>query len=244
MSKVIVMIHGWGTKSYNSNLDCEKVSEAVAWNQRQELVSLLKTRYLIRFFNLPGFCCVKEPKKRAFDLEDFSDCLDKWIKKEDVKPTAIVGYSFGGAVTLDYKVRYKSIFPIILISPALKRHESLKSSIGKFGKFIIPRKYFNLLKFVYKFIFNKYFREGTSFLRQSYDKIVRRDLRSHLKIVNPKEILLIYGDSDTSTPSKYISEIVEKNNFKCHFIKGGNHNIGETHPKEIFSTITNFLNKK
>ncbi|KKT42490.1 MAG: hypothetical protein UW88_C0006G0008 [Candidatus Collierbacteria bacterium GW2011_GWD2_45_10] len=237
------MIHGWGTRSYNSNLDCEKVVEGTAWSQRQELVNLLEKRYPVRFFNLPGFCCVKEPKKESFDLEDFSDYLGNWVKEQNVKPEAIVGYSFGGAVALDYKVRHKSNIPVILISPALKRKETVKSQMGKIGKHIVPERYFDSLKSLYQSIFSRYYREGTPFLRASYDKIARRDIRPLLELVDPKDILLVYGDSDTSTPADYISEIVEKNGLNCLIIKGGDHNIGETHPDEVSSAIINFLSK-
>jgi len=243
MSKEIVMIHGWGTRSYNSNLDCEKGNEDAAWSQRQELVNLLEKKYPVRFFNLPGFCYVKEPQKQAFDLEDFSDYLDKWIEEQDIKPTAIVGYSFGGAVALDYKVRHKSNIPVILISPALKRKETVKSQIGKIGKNIVPQRYFDTLKSLYQSVFSKYYREGTPFLRASYDKIARRDIRPLLEMVDPNDIFLIYGDSDTSTPADYVSEIVDKCNLNCLVINGGGHNIGETHPEEISSAIIDFLSK-
>ncbi len=243
MSREIVIIHGWGTQSYNSNIDCEKAGEDVAWIHRQELIKLLGKQYHIRFFNLPGFCCVKEPKKQAFDLEDFSDYLDSWIKDKNIKPEAIIGYSFGGAVALDYKVRYKPDTPIILISPALKRRETLKSKIGKIVKHIIPLRYFDSLKSLYQTIFSRYYREGTPFLRASYDKIARRDIRPLLGMVDPKDILLIYGDSDTSTPAVYVSEIVEKNNLNSLIIKGGDHNIGGTHAEGITSAIIDFLSK-
>lgn len=243
MIKEIVMIHGWGTSSYNSNLDCENASDDVAWSQRQDLINLLKKKYSIRFFNLPGFCCVNEPQEQAFDLEDFSDYLDSWIKDKNIKPEAIVGYSFGGAVALDYKVRHKSNTPVILISPALKRKETVRSQIGRMGKNIVPQKYFDSLKTLYQTVFSKYYREGTPFLRASYDRIARRDIRPLLGMVDPKDILLIYGDSDTSTPADYVSEIVEKNNLNCLVIKGGDHNIGKTHPQIIAKTIIDFLSK-
>ena len=77
----------------------------------------------------------------------------------------------------------------------------------------------------------------------SYDKLARRDIRSLLDLVDPKDILLVYGDSDTSPPADYISEIVEKNGLNCLIIKGGDHNIGKTHAEEISSAITDFLSK-
>lgn len=243
MNKEIVMVHGWGTTSYNSNLDCEKVGKDIAWSHRRELIKLLQEKYSVDFFNLPGFCCVEEPQKQVFDLEDFSDNFAKWLKDKKTNPDAIVGYSFGGVIALDYKVRYKSNIPVILISPALKRKETMKSQMGRLGKNIVPQRYFDSLKSLYQSTFSKYYREGTPFLRASYDKIVRRDIRLQLEKVNPKEVLLIYGDSDTSTPADYILEIVEKNKLNCSIIKGGNHNIGDTHPEEIFSVAVAFLTR-
>ncbi len=241
MNKEIVMVHGWGTGSYNSNLNCEEVGDDVAWGNRKELTSLLQEKYTLRFFNLPGFCCVEEPKNDYFDIEDFSDYFAKWLKDQKVKPSAIVGYSFGGTVALDYKVRYKSQIPIVLIAPALKRKETVKSQMGAMGKSLVPQKYFDKLKFLYQLIFSRYYREGTPFLRASYDKIARRDIRPLLEEVDPKDILLVYGDSDTSTPAEYISEVVDKNDLNCIIIAGGEHNIGSTHPEQVTSAIIDFL---
>jgi pimeloyl-ACP methyl ester carboxylesterase len=235
------MIHGWGTKSYNGNLDSEKVREDFAWSSKIELVNLLKEKYNVHFFNLPGFCSVPEPQKNFFDVEDFTDYFAIWLKEQNIKPFAIIGYSFGGAVTLDYKVRYKTTSHIILISPALKRKENLKSHIASFGKYLIPSRYLNHLKHIYQSIFSKYYQMGTPFLRASYDKIVRRDMRPLLKSVNKREILLIYGDSDESTPSKLVTKTISELGLMSKIIKRGGHEIGATHPKEVFSAITRFL---
>lgn len=243
MNKEIVMVHGWGTGNYNSNLDCEKAREDIAWSQRREFINLLQEQYRLSFFNLPGFCCVEEPKKEFFDVEDFSDHFAKWLNGQGIKPVAIVGYSFGGVVALDYKIRYKSDIPVVLISPALKRRETVKSRIGKMGKTIVPQKYSDTLKSLYQSIFSRYYREGTPFLKASYDRIVRRDIRSMLEAVDPKDILLVYGDLDTSTPVEYISELVNKNQLNCAIVKGGDHNIGGTHPEEVSKAIIDFLSK-
>lgn len=243
MNKEIVMVHGWDTRNYNSHLNCERLSEGVAWDQRRELIELLQKNYSLRFFNLPGFCGVKEPEKEFFDVSDFSDNFAKWLKGQKIKPTAIVGYSFGGVVALDFKVRYKSDIPVVLISPALKRQETIKSQVGKIGKSLVPEKYSDALKSLYQTLFSRYYREGTLFLRASYDRIARRDIRPMLERVDPKDSLLIYGDSDTATPANYITELVNKKGLKCFLVKGGNHNIGEIHPKEITKVIMDFLSR-
>lgn len=241
MSKEIVMVHGWETQVYNSKLNCENVSEDIAWRNRENLIKQLRKKHPLRFFNLPGFCCVKEPNQVAYDIEDFSDYFAKWLTDQDIKLVAIVGYSFGGVVALDYKVRYKSDVPVVLISPALKRRETIKSQIGRIGKSIAPQKYSDSLKSLYQSIFSKYYRHGTPFLRASYDKIARRDARLLLEKVVSEEIILVYGDSDKSTPVQYISNLVNQNHLRGLIIKGGDHNIGSTHPEQILTAITNFL---
>lgn len=210
--ETLLMVHGWATNCYNSNFSCENVEESVAWTQRKKLLDLLQRRYRLLYFNLPGFCCVKEPDKKAFDLEDFSDYLNIWLINHKVIPKAIIGYSFGAVVVLDFKVRYKSNIPIVLISPALKRKETVKSAMVKIGKYVVPSEYFSVLKSLYQFIFSKYYQEGTPFLRASYDNIARRDARSLLELVNTNEVLLIYGDSDGSTPMHYVLKIISEKN--------------------------------
>lgn len=237
------MIHGWGIENYNSRIDCEQIGEDVAWRHRKRLVDLLLEKYPVRFFNLPGFCCVAEPKAAYFDLEDFSDNLANWLSGQVTKPAAIVGYSFGGAVALDYKIRHRSDVPVVLIAPALKRKETIKSQLGGFGRKIAPRKYADTLKSLYQTIFSRYYSEGTPFLRASYDKIARRDLRPMLGTVAPSELLLVYGDADKSTPAEYITKIVEQHHLNCMIIPGGDHNIGETHPDKIAAAIVSFISK-
>lgn len=241
--ETLLMVHGWATNCYNSNFGCENVEESVAWAQRKKLLNLLRKRYQLLYFNLPGFCCVKEPaNKKAFDLEDFSDYLNTCLINRKVVPKAIVGYSFGAVVVLDFKIRYKSNIPIVLISPALKRKETIKSAMAKIGKYIVPSECFSSLKSLYQFIFSKYYREGTPFLRASYDNIARRDARSLLRLVNIDEILLIYGDSDGSTPMHYVSKITSERNLNLCIIQGGDHNIGNTHPEMVAKAIIDFLN--
>ena len=243
MTKEIIMIHGWGTQAYNSSVSLAKNKPDIAWKDRQVLVKQLAKKYPLRFFNLPGFCGVGEPKKKFFDLEDFSNYLDKWLKFQGITPLAIVGYSFGGAVALDYKVRFRSKSRIILVSPALKRRDSFKSIIGRLAKNLVPPKYTKTLKSLYQSLFSTYYHEGSTFLRKSYDKIVRRDTRSQLTKVLPEDMLLVFGNSDTSTPYDYVSSIVKRNKLNCTIIPGGDHNIGETHPRLVSSAIIRFLSK-
>ena len=240
MGKELVLIHGWDTRFYSNRLNLNAPEPGIAWSDRKELVDLLKRKFEVKFFDLPGFCGKAEPNKDFYDIEDFSDELNDWLSKEKIKPEGIIGYSFGGAVALNYKIRYKTEIPVILISPALSRSESSFSEIGSLSKSVIPNFAREQLKSVYQSIFSKYYRLGSPFIKKSYDHIVRRDISPDLKRIPSEEVLLIYGVKDSSTPWKNVEELVEKTGINYVLVDGG-HNIGETNAKGVFTEIIRFL---
>lgn len=240
MGKELVLIHGWDPRFYSKTLNLDAPEPGVAWSDRIELIDLLKSKYEVRFFDLTGFCGKPEPVKEFYDIEDFSSELNDWISKEKIKPKAIIGYSFGGAVALNYKIHYKTEVPVILISPALSRKESTFSNIGNKSKGLVPSFAREQLKAVYQSIFSKYYRLGSAFIKKSYDHIVRRDTSIDLKQVSQDSVLLIYGSKDTSTPWQNVESLVKKHGVNYVLI-GGGHDIGETNGKAIFEEIDKFL---
>lgn len=233
MKPSLVLIHGWGTSGYNSNLS----GTQNYWEDRQELISYLKKDFNLFYFCLPGFYGVPEPDSESFDMDNFVDYLNHWLKQQKISPDYLLGYSFGGALALNHKVKTKSKAKLILISPALMRAYSGKSIFASRIKKLFPIFANQKLKAIYQSLFSKYYRQGSSFLRQSYDSIVRLDSRPLLKSVNQNEIILIYGQNDTSTPP----QLVESYSLhKVHVIPGGGHEIGSTHPPNIFNLISHF----
>lgn len=241
IKKDIVLIHGWDPRYYNGNNLAG--GKDMAWASREEFIKKLKNKYNLEYYNLPGFCNNKEPNKKYFDVEDFADSFAKWKNGVNFKPKLLVGYSFGGAVLLNYKVRYKDPTPIVLISPAIFRGESGKSVLARMIKPMIPSALEKYLKHWYQYLMSKYYRKGSSFLRSSYDVIVRRDLRPQLKKIDSDQVLLIYGDGDGDTPWNLVEKTVKKWGIKHVIVAGGGHGIAQTHPKEIVDAINNFVNK-
>lgn len=244
MKQDLILIHGWGTQNYNKNIKGEEYAAAIAWKNRTKFINLLSSKYKLYFYNLPGFCGVSEPDKTSFNLDDFTDHFSNWLKNKNLNSPIIVGYSFGGAIALYYKVRSKSKSPVVLISPALKRRVTTKSGIASYFKHIVPKRCFQHLKSLYQLIFSQYYRQGTAFLRKSYDLVVRLDIRILLKKVSKKEIFLIYGDSDSSTPVKYVKKQLNSYHLPYHIIPNGGHNIGGTHPEEIVKHINQFTTQQ
>ncbi len=239
-----VLVHGWDPKYYNNNL-AEKVDSSIAWSSRKKLIKLLQTNYDIKFYNLPGFCNTKIPtKKSVYDVEDFTNSLDAWLKDKKIKPDVFIGYSFGGAVLLDYLANYNTDASFVLISPAIIRAETSRSKLAHLLKSLLPEILVKLLKHPYQYFASKYYRKGDSFLRKSYDLIVRRDLRDLLRSIDKKRLLLIYGNSDSETPYQLVQKDVKKHDINHFVIEGGKHSIGQTHPNQISQAIYKFLSNR
>lgn len=243
VNKEAVLIHGWDPRYYNRNVS-RSGPESIAWSHRSKLIELLEKRFKLSYFNLPGFSGNPEPNKPYFEVENFTDSFALWMKKNGNRVELLIGYSFGGVLALDYTVRYGGTVPAVLISPAISRRQSVWSEMGHQGKKLVPIQWTEGAKGVYQTIFSRYYRQGTSFLRRSYDKVARRDVRDLLHKVDPKNVLLVYGANDKATPWELVKSIVITEDINYHLVDGGNHNIGQTHPQEIVQAIDSFLANK
>lgn len=239
MKPTAILIHGWDPDFYNSKIN-PNTRDSIAWSKRTEFISQLEKQYYLTYFNLPGFCGIPEPGTPKFDIEEFTDYFVNWKRSREIKADILIGYSFGGAILLDYKARYKDKTPTVLIAPAIYRGESVRSFLARKFKHVIPNVISKNLKHLYQFITSKYYRDGSSFLRKSYDIIARRDLRSLLEQVDTNELFLIYGTKDDATPWNLVKEAIKNAGIDYHLIANGKHGIGQTDPKEIAQTISFF----
>ncbi len=235
-----VLIHGWDPNYYNAKVG-ENAPTEVAWSHRPELVRLLSERFEVSFYNLPGFAGTPEPQIASYDVENFAQEYAEWQKNSQVHAKLLIGYSFGGAVALAYKALTGDKIPTVLISPAIFRGSSTKSNIGHLAKSLVPEVWSEHFRSLYQTLTSRYYREGTPFLRNSYNRIVRRDLRQMLYKVDPGGLMLIYGSRDADTPWVLVKDDVDKLNLSHHVIAGGGHNIGQTNAGDIAQFITTFL---
>ena len=241
MKEKIVLVHGWDPAKYNSALtDIDIVSDSVAWSKSPEYIALLQERYEVYYCNLPGFCSVPEPHKPYYSLTDFAYYLKEWKQQFCPSVRLMVGYSFGGAVLLYYKYHYEDSTPAVLISPAIKRKESLKSHFAHFASYAIPSSMKNALKGKYQEAASKYYRQGTPFLRATYDHIVRQDLSNLVPRLLQEEILFIFGELDEETPWPLVKDTIQRHGYNHLVIKDGPHSIIRTHPKELIEAIERF----
>lgn len=241
MQEKVILVHGWDPARYNSKFASgDIVAHGVGWDKSPEYIALLEERYEVHYCNLPGFCGVPEPDIPYYSLADFSHYLKEW--KQQFCPSArlMIGYSFGGAVLLHYKYKYEDNTPVVLISPAIKRKQSLKSHLAHFASYIVPNSIRNALKGKYQEAASKYYRQGTPFLRATYDHIVRQDLSNLISQVSQEEFLIIFGDLDEETPWALVKDTIQRYGYDHLVIKDGPHSITKTHPKELIEAIECF----
>ena len=160
-----------------------------------------------------------------------------------LKINYILGYSFGGAVALHYYSLYDNNQKLILISPAITRNKDNSKNFIKTPKFLNPLR--NALRNIYlkHIIKNPYMINGTKFLNNSYQNIVRVELLDELKKVNPNNIQIIYGKDDDMVNPNYIIKEVNNDLKKSIRVIEGDHDIANNNPLEIMKIINEYTKK-
>lgn len=230
--KKVLLLHGWNYLNYT-----KMTKEKDAWKNRSEFVKELSKKYQVYKLNFPGFCGESEPT-RPWELSDFANYVSEYIKINKIKPDYIIGYSFGGAVAIEYNLMFDNNQKIILISPAITRNKDKSKSFIKTPKLLTGiRKQLRDFYLIY-IIKNKYMKYGTKFLRDTYQIIVREELLDSIKQINPDNIKIIYGEKDEMVLPEYVISNIDKKYKKCiKIIKNGKHDIANTHTKELVKLL-------
>ncbi len=232
--KNILLLHGWDYELYS-----KKTKSDDAWNEYKVFLNMLNKHYNVYTINFPGFCGEIEPSKKEWDIEDFSKYVLNYIKKININFDIILGYSFGGAVAIDLVQRFNLKCLLVLIAPAIIRN------VGKSKDFIKTPKIFNILRKTLRNLYVSYIiktpemKYGTQFLKNTYQIIVRKNLKQELLKINPKRVILIYGTEDTAVDPENIIKSLS-NTYKINLIEGANHDNILTE-KDYIDKIENII---
>src|SRR5690348_3057288 len=104
--KVLLMIHGWGDSGGTFSA----------------LANELKDSYQLVILDLPGFGASQAPAE-LWGTEDFSKFVTKFLDKLSLKPYAVLGHSFGGAVAMVLAADNPSFKKLILLASAGVRNK-------------------------------------------------------------------------------------------------------------------------
>src|SRR5574344_2396813 len=198
----ILLIHGWDYDNYYGRTSNN------AWNNRLSFIKELSNQNKVYYMDLPGFGLRKEPDVKAWNLKDFAQFIDNYIKTNQLNINYILGYSFGGAVAVCYKKWFDPNMKLILVSPALIRNND------KSHKFITTPKFLDFIRtpirnyYLIHIVKNKEMMYGTKFLRNTYQNIVRVNTLKTLNEFDSKDILIVYGGLDTMVnPNEAIKNV-------------------------------------
>lgn len=236
MKKNILLIHGWDYELYT-----KMTNNKDAWEDYKKFINKLESNYNLYKINLPGFCGEEEPRDTKWSVLDFANYVDNYIKSNNIDVDIVIGYSFGGAVSVKWKVVSGSKAKLFLIAPAIIRNNSNSKKFIKTPKFLDGIR--DVLRdfYVINIVKNNEMKYGTKFLRNTYQVIVREDLRSDLEKIDPKDIKIIYGSNDNAVaPQELINSV--SNLYKVVLVEDADHDNILLDDKYI-DCIDNELNK-
>ena len=234
MKKKILLLHGWNWRNYT-----KLTKSNDAWNNRIKFVQALQKEFDVYKLNFPGFCGEAEPEK-AWGLKDYAKFVKDYLEKNKLEVDYILGYSFGGAVAITYNSLYDKSQKLIFISPAIIRNAEKSKKMIKTPSFM--KKIRNVIRDLYlkHIVKNPYMINGTKFLNESYQIIVREELLDTVKNMNPNMINIIYGSLDDQVNPLYVyNNVSSELKEKITIIDDGEHDIANTHINEIMNIIKN-----
>ncbi|MFI3261138.1 MAG: alpha/beta hydrolase [bacterium] len=231
--KKILLLHGWNYKNYNHIL-----KDKDAWHNRTNFVKMLEKKYQVHKIDMPGFGLCETPNSKGWNLDDYTNYIFTYITENNLKIDYIIGYSFGGAVAINYKNTINKKQKLILLSPAIIRNQKKSKTFLKTPKFIDPIR--NVLRnaYVIKVKKTNEMVYGNKFLRNTYQSIVRVDLLDVVSSFNKSEYRIIYGSLDNMVKPNTVKKLLEDNVI---MIEGAGHDIANTNTEELVENINKFI---
>lgn len=203
-------------------------------------IKFLSKYYKVTAPDIIGFgasAALSEP----YSLDDYCDWLEDYIKQSKIVCPHIIAHSFGARLTFKYLgERGGDVDKLIITGGAGLVKPRSKEYMRKVRAYRRIKKLFP--KFAERHFGSAEYRTLSPVMRESYKKIVNEDLKaSAAKIKN--KTLLIYGESDTTTPPHEEGEIFSRliSGSELKIISGSHFCFSENYEK--FNELTfEFLN--
>ena len=164
------------------------------WGQNIEMMMPIAKPFIEKFnvlvIDLPGFGDSPEPKE-AWDLYEYADMVNNFVKDLKLSNPIMIGHSFGGKISICYALKYKVKKLVLLASPYER----------KISKPTFKMKVFKLLKktpfanFAKRHMGSTDYRNASDMMRNILVKHVNLDLKEEVKKIKCPT-LLIWGTND------------------------------------------------
>jgi len=221
--KPLLILHGWGSRSAN----WIKVIELLAKNNIKVIIP-----------DLPGFGQSDKPTI-AWNLDDYCNFVEEFVKAFNLEKFCILGHSFGGALAVKYGLKFpEKIDKLFLASTACIRKKTFKNKLLKFlSRFIKIKNPF----------FRKIFYRKSDYLsvqgvmRDTYLKVITEDLSDILPQIQIPTVV-ICGEKDNITPLNHAKIINQKiKDSKLEIISNVGHDINIKAPEKLAEIISKNL---
>ncbi len=195
----IILLHGWGVDSSIFN----------------DLVNILKEKYLVYSIDLPGFGKSEEPSD-YYTLDDYVELLHLFIIDKNIESPIILGHSFGGRIGIKYASLYHANKLILVDSAGLKPKNYLQIKC-KICIYKLKKKWYKLTKNVIKYndlLINSGssdYKNASQVMKKTMTYVTKEYLDQHLKNIIC-DTLIIWGKKDDVTP--YYNAIKLKKKIK------------------------------
>ncbi len=189
-TKNIIFLHGWG------------------WDSSQFLAytNLFLANYNVYLIDLPGFG--KSDKDVVLSLNDYSICVDDFIKNNNIDNPLIIAHSFGGRIALKMSEKGYDYKTILISTPGF----DLKSINVKFK--LLLNRLFNIK------LPSKDYKNASFVQRQIMNKCILDTKSIDFSKIN-KQILIIHGKYDKVVKPKVAKMMKRKiKNASIVWIKG------------------------
>jgi len=220
----VVLLHGWG---------CD--SKLMAF-----IGEHLKSHFTVYNIDLPGFGQSSEPPT-TWGADDYTDLVHKFCKKNKIDNPIIIAHSFGCRIAIRYAYRYGAYKMCLTGAAGLRKKRDLnwyiKTYSYKIAKRVLSLKPF--IKYKEKLLKNAGsvdYQNASGVMRSTLVKVVNEDCSDLLPGVKA-EILLVFGENDTSTPV-YMGKIMEEKmpNASLVVFEGDDH-FAYIHQAERFCRV-------
>ena len=225
------------------------------WGNTREtfyyLINQLQNKYTIYIIDYPGFGNTSQLQEE-WTLEDYTEWIISFMKKNGIHNPHIIAHSFGGRITSLLISKYHiQVDKILLIDVAgIKRRKNIKQflkeklyKVLKKCTYLFPvLKQEELRQKLLLYFSSEDYKNIPKSMQKTFQNIIKKDLRKYYKLI-PNETLLIWGEKDKDTPLKdgyYLNRIIK--NSALIIYKGAEHFSYLNNLTLTINIINNYFN--
>lgn len=221
--KDILLLHGWG-----QNIAMMK-----------PLGDNLCNRFRITILDLPGFGESDEPKE-AWNIAKYTEILEEFVRKLQIKKPIIIGHSFGGRLAIRYSSKNHIEKLVLFGSPCIRVEEKLSLTVRFLKKLKTLPGLNEFGEYMKKYIGSRDYKAASPIMRQTLVQVVNEDLSKYAREIE-EPTLLIWGDNDTEAPLNDAKELEKIMVDAALIVLPGTHYAYLENLPRVIAILNNFI---